>query len=365
MRAPGFRISARNIFLTYPKCSLSKEEALEQLCRIECPSDKLFIRVAQEAHQDGTMHLHALVQFKGKAQFRNARHFDLTHPHSTQIFHGNVQGAKSSSDVKSYITKDGDYVDWGTFQIDGRSARGGRQTADDAVASALNSGTVQGAMNIIKELLPHNYVFQYHNLRSNLERIFAPPITVYTSFYKPGDFSQVPSVMTDWAENNVVDPSWRSDPAARPRRPMSIVVEGATRTGKTLWARSLGAHNYMCGHLDLSPKIFSNDAWYNVIDDVDPHYLKHFKEFMGAQMDWQSNIKYGKPTQIKGGIPTIFLCNPGPRSSYKEFLDEEQNESLKEWAYKNAVFVTLEQPLFSTEHQGTASTGEETQNDSA
>nr|AAF04831.1 AL1 [Tomato yellow leaf curl China virus] len=106
-----------------------------------------------------------------------------------------------------------------------------------------------------------------------------------------------------------------------------------------MWARSLGPHNYLCGHLDLSPKVYSNDAWFNVIDDVDPHYLKHFKEFMGAQRDWQSNTKYGKPVQIKGGIPTIFLCNPGPNSSYKEYLEEEKNSALRNWAVKNAIFV--------------------------
>nr|AKE34116.1 AC1 [Okra enation leaf curl virus] len=114
-----------------------------------------------------------------------------------------------------------------------------------------------------------------------------------------------------------------------------------------MWARSIGPHNYLCGHLDLSPKVYSNDAWYNVIDDVDPHFLKHFKEFMGAQRDWQSNTKYGKPVQIKGGIPTIFLCNPGPNASYKEFLDEEKNSALKAWALKNAAFVFLTEPLYS------------------
>nr|QSL67621.1 replication initiation protein [Tomato leaf curl virus] len=114
-----------------------------------------------------------------------------------------------------------------------------------------------------------------------------------------------------------------------------------------MWARCLGPHNYL---------LYSNDAWYNVIDDVDPHYLKHdvdphylkhFKEFMGAQRDWQSNTKYGKPVMIKGGIPTIFLCNKGPNSSYKEYLDEEKNAALKQWAIKNAVFITLEEPLYS------------------
>ena len=126
-----------------------------------------------------------------------------------------------------------------------------------------------------------------------------------------------------------------------------------------MWARSLGPHNYLCGHLDLSPRVYNNDAWYNVIDDVDPHYLKHFKEFMGAQRDWQSNTKYGKPIQIKGGIPTIFLCNPGPTSSFKEYLDEERNAALKRWALQNAKFFFISEALYSGTNQSPAQNSQE------
>nr|UYX56377.1 replication associated protein [Cotton leaf curl Alabad virus]UYX56383.1 replication associated protein [Cotton leaf curl Alabad virus]UYX56395.1 replication associated protein [Cotton leaf curl Alabad virus]WIA66093.1 Replication associated Protein [Cotton leaf curl Alabad virus] len=352
-RNNSFCINAKNIFLTFPKCPIPKEQMLDILSNISCPSDKLFIRVAQEKHQDGSLHIHALIQFKGKAKFRNPRHFDVTHPHTSTQFHPNFQGAKSSSDVKSYIEKDGDYIDWGTFQIDGRSARGGQQTANDAAAEALNAGSKEAAMAIIREKLPEKFIFQYHNLNSNLDRIFTPPLEVYVSPFLSSSFNQVPEELEEWVSDNVMDA------AARPLRPQSIVIEGDSRTGKTMWARSLGPHNYLCGHLDLSPKVYSNDAWYNVIDDVDPHFLKHFKEFMGAQRDWQSNTKYGKPVQIKGGIPTIFLCNPGPNSSYKEYLDEEKNQALKNWAVKNAVFITLEEPLYSIAHQSPAQGGQE------
>ncbi|ACG69444.1 AC1 [Jatropha leaf curl virus] len=331
-RVNAFSVSAKNIFLTYPKCPLSKETVLDLLRNISCPSDKLFIRVAQEKHEDGSLHIHALIQFKGKARFRNARHFDLIHPHSSSQFHPNIQGAKSSSDVKSYIEKDGDFIDWGFFQIDGRSARGGQQTANDAAAEALNSGSAEAALAISVKM-PRDYIFQYHNLKSNLEReIFTPLRVDYVSPYPLCSFDRVPEELEIWASENIVSP------AARPFRPISIVLEGDSRIGKTMWARSLGPHNYLCGHLDLSPRVYSNDVWYNVIDDVDPHYLKHFKEFMGAQRDWQSNTKYGKPVQVKGGIPTIFLCNPGPHSSYKEYLDEDRNAALKNWAVKNVVF---------------------------
>ncbi|CAD27703.1 replication-associated protein [Eupatorium yellow vein virus-[SOJ3]] len=348
-----FRINSKNYFLTYPQCSLTIEEALSQLRNIQTPVNKKFIRVCQEQHEDGSPHLHSLLQFEGKFQCTNPRFFDLVSPNRSTHFHCNIQGAKSSSDVKSYIEKDGQFSDWGEFQIDGRSARGGQQSANDAYAQAINTGSKSEALRVIKELAPMDYVLQFHNLNSNLDRIFAPPLEVFVCPFTASSFDQVPEELEEWAAENV------KSSAARPWRPISIVIEGDSRTGKTMWARSLGPHNYLCGHLDLSPKIYSNDAWYNVVDDVDPHYLKHFKEFMGAQRDWQSNTKYGKPIQIKGGIPTIFLCNPGPTSSYTEFLDEEKNSALKAWAVKNATFVTLYSPLYSGTHQSPAQDSQE------
>ncbi|CBX51441.1 replication associated protein [Ageratum leaf curl Cameroon virus] len=344
-----FLINAKNYFLTFPKCSLSKEEALEQILKLNTPTNKKYIKICRELHENGEPHLHVLMQFEGKYKCQNQRFFDLISPNRSAHFHPNIQGAKSSSDVKSYIDKDGDTLEWGEFQIDARSARGGQQTANDAYAGAINSGSKQEALNILKELAPRDFVYGFHNLNSNLDRIFQAPPEVYISPFLSSSFDQVPEELEEWVSENVCAA------AARPWRPISIVIEGDSRTGKTMWARSLGPHNYLCGHLDLSPKVYSNDAWYNVIDDVDPHYLKHFKEFMGAQRDWRSNTKYGKPIQIKGGIPTIFLCNQGPTSSYKEYLEEEKNASLKAWAIKNATFVTLNKPLYSGTDQSAAS----------
>nr|CAH18740.1 rep protein [Papaya leaf curl China virus] len=348
-----FRINAKNYFLTYPHCSLTKEEALSQIKALETPTNKLFIRICRELHEDGTPHLHVLIQFEGKFQCKNQRFFDLVSPNRSAHFHPNIQGAKSSTDVKAYMEKDGDVLDHGVFQIDGRSARGGCQSANDAYAEAINSGSKAAALNILKEKAPKDFVLQFHNLNSNLDRIFAPPLEVIVCPFLSSSFDQVPEELEEWVSENV------SGAAARPWRPKSIVIEGDSRTGKTMWARSLGPHNYLCGHLDLSPKVYSNDAWYNVIDDVDPHYLKHFKEFMGAQRDWQSNTKYGKPIQIKGGIPTIFLCNPGPTSSYKEYLNEDKNSALKDWALRNAEFITLNNPLYSGINQSATQNSQE------
>nr|AGH27771.1 AC1 protein [Tomato yellow leaf curl virus] len=351
-----FKIYAKNYCLTYPNCSLSKEAALSQLKNLETPSNIKYIKVCRELHENGEPHLHVLIQFEGKYQCKNQRFFDLVSPNRSADFHPNIQAAKSSTDVKTYVEKDGDFIDFGVFQINSRSARGGQQSANDAYAEALNSGSKSEALNILKEKAPKDYILQFHNLSSNLDMIFNPPLEVYISPFLSSSFNQVPDELDEWVAENAVSS------AARPWRPISIVIEGDSRTGKTMWARSLGPHNYLCGHLDLSSKVYSNDVWYNVIDDVDPHYLKHFKEFMGAQRDWQSNTKYGKPIQIKGGIPTNFLCNPGPTSSYREYLDEEKNISLKNWALKNAIFVTLYEPLFASINQGPTQDSQEETN---
>nr|QEJ80543.1 replication-associated protein [Sweet potato leaf curl virus]QEJ80553.1 replication-associated protein [Sweet potato leaf curl virus] len=362
-RAGRFNIKAKNYFLTYPQCSLTKEEALDQLLNLNTPTNKKYIKICRELHENGEPHLHVLLQFEGNYQCTNQRFFDLVSPSRSSHFHPNIQRAKSSSDVKSYVDKDGDTIEWGEFQIDGRSARGGQQTANDAAAEALNAGSKEAALQIIREKLPEKYLFQYHNLVSNLDRIFSPPPSVYSSPFSSSSFNAVPDIISDWAAENVMDA------AARPDRPISIVIEGPSRIGKTVWARSLGPHNYLCGHLDLSPKVYSNSAWYNVIDDVNPQYLKHFKEFMGAQKDWQSNCKYGKPVQIKGGIPTIFLCNPGEGSSFKLWLDKPEQGALKNWATANAIFCDVQSPFWVQEevsHSGaTAHGGEEGQEESS
>nr|AOT83387.1 replication-associated protein [Macroptilium bright mosaic virus] len=355
-----FQVNAKNYFLTYPRCSLTKEAALEQILSFQTPTNKKFIKVARELHDDGQPHLHVLLQFEAKFCCKNQRFFDLVSPNRSAHFHPNIQGAKSSSDVKSYVDKDGDTIEWGEFQVDARSARGGQQTANESYAKVLNAQNIEQALQILKEEQPKDFVLQHHNIRSNLERIFAKAPEPWTPPFHLSSFTNVPKEMQDWA-----DDYFGRGAAARPERPLSIIIEGGSRSGKTMWARALGVHNYLSGHLDFNSRVYSNLAHYNVIDDIAPHYLKlkHWKELIGAQKDWQSNCKYGKPVQIKGGIPSIVLCNPGEGASYKDFLDKEENAALKSWTLHNAKFVVLNSPLYQSPTQGgQEESGQETTN---
>nr|QFG39751.1 replication-associated protein [Pepper blistering leaf virus]QFG39763.1 replication-associated protein [Pepper blistering leaf virus] len=344
-----FRVQSKNFFLTYPRCSLSKEEALSQLQVLNTPTNKKFIRVCRELHEDGEPHLHVLIQFEGKYVCTNNRFFDLVSPNRSAHFHPNIQGAKSSSDVKTYMEKDGDFIDFGVFQIDGRSARGGCQSANDTYAKVLNAESASQALQILKEEQPRDYVLHLDKVHAHVNKIFAKAPDPWAPPFPLSSFTNVPDEMQEWADHYFGRGS-----AARPERPISIIVEGDSRTGKTMWARALGPHNYLSGHLDFNSRVYSNEVEYNVIDDVTPQYLKlkHWKELIGAQKDWQSNCKYGKPVQIKGGIPSIVLCNPGEGASYKNFLDKEENVALRNWTLHNAKFIFLDSPLYQTSTQG-------------
>lgn len=94
---------------------------------------------------------------EGKAQITNQRLFDLHHPASARSFHPNIQSTKSSSNIKAYIKKEGDFIDWSEFQIDGRSSRGGLHNLSEVYAEALNATSVEDSLMIIKEKDPWSF----------------------------------------------------------------------------------------------------------------------------------------------------------------------------------------------------------------
>lgn len=99
-----FKFNAKRIFLTYPKCTLSKDRVLELL------QEKYPIKtycIALEAHEDGSPHIHAVLFFDRKVHRDNERAFDI------EGFHPNIQTIKNASDqsrILKYVKKDGDFL---------------------------------------------------------------------------------------------------------------------------------------------------------------------------------------------------------------------------------------------------------------
>lgn len=98
------RLQAKKYLITYPQCSLSKEEVstfLQDHFEVET------FTIARELHQDGTPHIHAVLVLASSPNTTNMRVFDI------DGYHPNIKALKTVSDVArahKYCQKDGDYI---------------------------------------------------------------------------------------------------------------------------------------------------------------------------------------------------------------------------------------------------------------
>lgn len=104
----SYQINSSKLFLTYPQCSLPKEDVRDILIGL-FPDCVKYI-VAHEHHKNGDDHLHAYLEFPKGSPYRtrDPAFADLIVPGG--MFHGNYQGCRSAKNVIKYVTKDDDYV---------------------------------------------------------------------------------------------------------------------------------------------------------------------------------------------------------------------------------------------------------------
>lgn len=75
----AFLYSAVKVFLTFPRCDIEKEDALEvlQWFAWDHNNEVDYAVVAHEFHSDGGNHLHIFAKFTKKVQTRDPRYFDV------------------------------------------------------------------------------------------------------------------------------------------------------------------------------------------------------------------------------------------------------------------------------------------------
>lgn len=98
------RLQAKKYLLTYPQCTLTKEEVSTSL---QNQFDVKTFTISRELHQDGTPHIHAVIVLQSSPNTTNMRCFDING------FHCNIKALKTQSDcdrATKYIQKDGDYI---------------------------------------------------------------------------------------------------------------------------------------------------------------------------------------------------------------------------------------------------------------
>jgi len=117
---------------------------------------------------------------------------------------------------------------------------------------------------------------------------------------------------------------------------------GPSRTGKTVWARSLGRHAYFCGLFSGKEAARAPTCQYAVFDDIAGgiKFFPGYKQWLGGMQQFQVKQLYRDPTLITWGKPCIWLANRDPREDINESTDIE-------WLEANCIFVFVENPFIT------------------
>nr|AFN80613.1 Rep [Paspalum striate mosaic virus] len=316
-----FKVRARNLFLTYSKCNLTAVFLLEyisSLLKKYCPT---YIYVAQEAHKDGSHHLHCIVQCSKYVRTTSAKFFDVGE------FHPNVQNPRMPKKALAYCKKSPiSEAEYGVFQEIKRPRKKNADapsTKDAKMTEIIKSSTnKEDYLSMVRKTFPFDWATRLQQFQYSAESLFpSTPPPYVDPFGMPSQDEH--SVIGAWLRDELYTDR---SPAERRR---SLYICGPTRTGKTSWARSLGSHNYWQHSVDFLHVI--QNAKYNVIDDIPFKFVPCWKGLVGSQKDITVNPKYGKKRLLSNGIPCIILVNED-----EDWLQQMQ-PSQAEWFNANAV----------------------------
>ena len=98
----SFRLTGKQFFLTYPRCTLALSEARNLLAGI---LEWTHLIIAKELHEDGTPHLHVYVKCTRKLNIKSPKHFDL------KEYHGNYQTVNNTAATINYVKKDNEFLE--------------------------------------------------------------------------------------------------------------------------------------------------------------------------------------------------------------------------------------------------------------
>lgn len=263
----SFRFNARNIFLTYPRCTLSKEEVLQAL------QDKFDVEsytIARELHQDGTPHLHCYITFSAKIDTRDSRAFDVVgfHPNIKKVNKG-----QAARNIQAYTQKGGDYV--------------------------TNRDEVLGKRAMLFKSLQEE-----GDLSSTFVRKH-PEIMAYN-----------PSSLRQWL--SIIRPPRQVLESSQKRR--HIWLHGPSNTGKTVWLRAYRM-------LSEAVEIPDNDDWCMIRPTTDVVYKDEFKGGLSVQKlnrvcdgDCQLNVKGG--STFLGLVVVVIVSNYSILQTYAQVTDQ-------------------------------------------
>lgn len=265
-----FKFDSQHFFLTYPQSDIENNELINGLKLI---ADIEWLRVCRERHEDGNWHSHAVGKFKRRFQSRNERIFDVSGRHPK------VEPVRSISRALEYVSKDGDYTDFGAVPVKQTK----RAWAD--VLEAAKGDEVEWLRVVHEERMGPHVAKRLRELSTSENVDLAP----YDNRPIGDSLSIVPTSFK------------------------SLLLVGPPGIGKTGWAMlHMPRPCLLVKHIDTL-KCFRPGYHQSIFfDDCD---FKHYPRATQLQLcdfenQCQIHVRYGVAV-IPQGVQRLFACNHG------------------------------------------------------
>lgn len=277
--------------------------------------------IAEEHHQPkegdeiGGVHFHCYIHLTKKLRTRNCRIFDIEDAMGG-YYHPHIDKIRGFKNMVTYITKE-DKDPLANF--DYKSGSKEEVDWDDVYGREYKSA--KDFLDYFNCNYPKYFTGHYLNLKALAYDRYESAIKEYIP--KHSVFPNLPLACKSW-----VDVYLHGDF----ERPLSLILIGESRTGKTEWARSLGRHMYFNGYFNLD--LWDEEAEYAVFDDFDidgkklEEYFRSWKCWFGAQKEFNITDKYKRKMNVRWGKPIIFISNNEIECSSKT-LDYIRKNSIR------------------------------------
>lgn len=228
---PSFRFRAKAVLLTYSQLNndsiasfLSPTTGhLDHVTNAVGPPD--VYRLGRELHQDGGTHFHVFASWSERISFRDQSLLDYagSHPNILPV-------PRTPGKSFDYAGKDGDIIhEYGERPGEPRTVSGGR---DGVFRDALSCSTKDEFLATIEHGAPRDYIMYFDAIERFADRKYAPEPAPYHS---PPFETIGRERVSGWLEQSRIGEQCGE-------RRKSLVLWGPTRTGKTVFARSLGRY---------------------------------------------------------------------------------------------------------------------------
>ena len=289
-----FRLDSKSLFLTYPKCPLTKEEVHALLLGKGRAIHGGVI--ARELHEDLTPHIHVYLLLEERYCCRNSIFWDLAG------HHGNYQAAKSYTAVVQYVKKDKDYLEFGDLDF---AAKLESKTHHRAyIGKRLQQEPLDDIVRDHPELM-----YDYRRLEANVtawrnnQTRDLPTCTGYI----PNNFGVLMPLKTDKQRHY-----W--------------VYSSHPNKGKTTWLLDLAA-KHRCSWYTVQENFqdIKKDSQFILVDEYSVAHLKVTQLNAMCDGTYQYPIKGGSPITCPG----VIIVLAGNKPMEEVYTDPKNHPLIK------------------------------------